>query len=76
MKNFHTLSYTMKQTIFILEKEQSEESISSPFLATLFGLPCVAKSCWYRGENWNFNTMLRKYLKYYHITFRIQIWTR
>ena len=43
MKNFYTLSYTMKQTIFILEKKQSEESISSPFVATLFWLPVSLK---------------------------------
>ena len=43
LNNFHTLSYTMKQTIFILEKEQSEESVSSPFVATLFGLPVSLK---------------------------------
>ena len=43
MKNFYTLSYTMKQTIFILEREQSEESISSPFVATLFLLPVSLK---------------------------------
>ena len=43
LKNFHTMSYTIKQTIFILEKEQFEESISSAFLATLFGLPVPLK---------------------------------
>ena len=39
MKNFHTLSYTIKHTIFILKKVQNvqaEEIISSPFVATLF----------------------------------------
>ena len=62
LRNFHTLSYTIKQTIFILEKEQSEESISSPFLATLFGLPVPLKVVGI-GEKWNFNTMLRIYHK-------------
>ena len=43
LKNFHTMSYTISHTIFILEKEQSEESISSAFLATLFGKPVPLK---------------------------------
>ena len=54
LKNFHTLSYTVKQTTFIIkkvQKVQAEECISSPFVATLFGLPVSLKVFWYREEN-------------------------
>ena len=44
----------MKQTIFILEKEQSEESISSPFVATLFGLPVSLKVVGIGGKKLKF----------------------